>query len=79
MLTYQAMDTGVAELADGSEVKITAGEVVLKGERKYEVVLNDIAAQRANPGGRTPLFQKLDLGEEEPPAKAKAPLTRKST
>lgn len=69
MKVHQAMDSGVAALSDGSEVKITKGEVVVQGDRKYEVVLNDIKAQAGNPD-RVPLFQEMDLGDEEPAAPA---------
>lgn len=72
---YQAMDSFVAALADGSEIRVMKGEVL---PDKHELVLRD---QK----GSGTLFRKLNLDDEEalPPAgpKPKASLAagRKST
>lgn len=62
------MDSFVAELANGSEVRVMKGEIL---PDRHELVQRDLA------GSRT-LFRKLNLEDEEPPAgpKAKIPLAR---
>jgi hypothetical protein len=76
-MAWQAMDSGVAALSDGSEVRFMKGEVVLKGERKYELVLRDEEAFRRDPA-RARLFLHMDLGDEAAPPEPKIPLRRKS-
>jgi hypothetical protein len=67
---YQAMDSFIAALGDGSEIRVMKGEVL---PDKHELVKRDL-------DGSGTLFRKLDL-EEDPPAgpKAKIPLTREKT
>ena len=61
MRYYQAQDTFVAGLEDGTE------KLVVKGEpypETHELVKRDLAAAKADPG-RLPLFRLLDAGEPE--------------
>jgi hypothetical protein len=64
-----AQDTFVAQLEDGSSLRVQRGST---WPARHEVVLKD--------GGRGHLFKELDTGEDEPaapaksaPAKAEAP------
>jgi len=65
---YQAQDTFVAGLQDGTE------KLVVKGEpypETHELVKRDLAAAKDNPE-RTLLFRLLDSGEPEPVTKSRA-------
>jgi hypothetical protein len=67
---YQAQDTFVAGLEDGTE------KLVVKGEpypETHELVKRDQAAGRKDEN-RIPLFRLLDEGEPVPRARAKPPL-----
>lgn len=57
-MAYQAMDSFVAALAGGGEVRVMKGEVL---PDRHELVLRDLA-------GSGTLFRRLDLDDEEPPA-----------
>jgi len=57
-MAYQAMDSFVAALEDGSEVRVMKGEIL---PDKHELVRRDLK-------GSGTLFRKLDLEDEEPPA-----------
>lgn len=57
-MVYQAMDSFVAALADGSEIRVMKGEVL---PDKHELVLRD---QK----GSGTLFRALNLDDEELPA-----------
>jgi len=59
---YQAQDTFVAGLGDGTERLVTRGEPL---PESHVLVQRDLAACKADPS-RTPLFRPLDDGE--PPA-----------
>jgi hypothetical protein len=59
---FQAQDTFVAGLADGTEKLVTKGEPHPESD---ELVKRDQAALKADPG-RAPLFRLLDEGEPEP-------------
>ena len=68
MKYYQAQDTFVAGLEDGTE------RLVVKGEpypETHELVKRDLAALKKDTG-RLPLFRLLDPGEPEPVVKARA-------
>jgi hypothetical protein len=71
---YQAMDSFVAALKSGAELRVMKGEVL---PDKHELVLRDLA-------GSGTLFRKLNLDDEDaPPAagpkpKASLNLGRKS-
>ena len=68
MKYYQAQDTFVAGLEDGTE------KLVVKGEpypETQELVKRDLAAAKDNPE-RTLLFRLLDSGEPEPVTKSRA-------
>lgn len=73
MKYYQAQDTFVAGLGDGTE------KLVVKGEpypETHPLVKRDLDAAKADPG-RVPLFRELDPGEPAPaPAKARAPRSK---
>jgi hypothetical protein len=56
-MAYQAMDSFVAALKDGGEVRVMKGEVL---PDRHELVLRDLK-------GSGTLFRKLDLEDEEPP------------
>jgi hypothetical protein len=56
-MAMQAMDSFVAELKDGSQVRVMKGEVL---PDKHELVIRD---QK----GSGTLFRALDLDGEEPP------------
>ena len=65
---YQAQDTFVAGLEDGTE------RLVVKGEpypETHELVKRDQDAVKKD-SGRLPLFRLLDPGEPEPVTKARA-------
>jgi len=57
---HRAQDTFVADLEDGTAVRVVKGEVLPEG---HELVKRDMA-------GTGQLFKPLDTGEEEAPAKA---------
>lgn len=59
MRYHRAQDTFVADLADGTSVRVTKGEVLPEG---HELVKRDQA-------GTGQLFRPLDTGEEETAAK----------
>jgi hypothetical protein len=60
-MAQQAQETFVAEMADGSSVRVAKGEVF---PDSHELVKRDQS-------GSGSLFKKLDLGEDEkPPAKS---------
>ena len=68
MKYYQAQDTFVAGLQDGTE------KLVVKGEpypETHELVKRDLAATADNPD-RALLFRLLDTGEPEPVTKSRA-------
>lgn len=56
-MAYQAMDSFVAALKDGSEVRVMKGEVLPDA---HELVKRDLA-------GSGTLFRRLDLEGDEPP------------
>ena len=58
-MAYQAQDTFVADLKDGSTRRVTRGEVFPDG---HELVKRDLA-------GSQTLFKPLDLGESPLPVK----------
>jgi hypothetical protein len=58
---YQAQDTFVAGLEDGTERLVAKGEPL---PETHELVKRDLAAAKADPG-RTALFRLLDTGEPE--------------
>ena len=68
MRYYQAQDTFVGALDDGTERLVTKGEPL---PESHELVKRDVAAGKGNPG-RVPLFRVLDAGEPVPPARSKA-------
>jgi hypothetical protein len=69
-MTYIAQDTFVAENADGAQVRVSRGEAF---PDKHPLVKLDQA-------GAGVLFKKMDLGEEEEPAKTSKLLpSRKGT
>lgn len=55
-MAHQAMDSFVAALEDGSEVRVMKGEVL---PDRHELVLRDQA-------GSGTLFRALDLDDEQP-------------
>jgi hypothetical protein len=57
-MVMQAQDTFVATLDDGTEMRVTRGEVLPDG---HELVKRDLTGT---------LFKALDLGEPEPAAAA---------
>lgn len=59
-MAQQAQDTFVAELKDGTIRRVTKGEVL---PDRHELVKRD-------QDGAGTLFRRLDLGEDEPPAKS---------
>ena len=68
MRYYQAQDTFVAGMQDGTERLVTKGEPL---PENHELVKRDMAAVKADKG-RTALFRAL--GEDEPPpAKPRGP------
>lgn len=62
MRYYQAQDTFVAGLEDGTERQVTKGDPL---PENHELVKRDLAAAKGNPS-RIPLFRLLDPGESEP-------------
>jgi hypothetical protein len=69
-MAYQSMDSFVAELGDGSEMRVMKGEVLPDA---HELVKRDLK-------GSGTLFRKLDLEEEPPPGpKPKVAPARKSS
>jgi hypothetical protein len=67
-MVYQAMDSFVAGLAGGGEIRVMKGEVL---PDKHELVQRDLK-------GSGTLFRHLDLEEEAPPGpKPKVTLPRK--
>lgn len=64
MKYYQALDTFVAGLGDGTERLVVKGEPL---PESHELVKRDLAAAKEN-ASRTPLFRALDV-DEPPPAK----------
>lgn len=68
-MVYQAMDSFVAALVDGGEIRVMKGEIL---PDKHELVQRDLK-------GSGTLFRHLDLEEEAPPGpKPKvAPAARK--
>ena len=69
MRYYQAQDTFVAGLADGTERLVAKGEPL---PETHELVKRDLEAAKADPG-RAPLFRLLDAGEPEPVRQSRAP------
>lgn len=57
-MAYQAMDSFVAALEGGGEVRVMKGEIL---PDKHELVRRDLK-------GSGTLFRKLDLEDDEPPA-----------
>ena len=57
MKYYQAKETFVADLKDGSVARVTAGQPL---PENHELVKRDLA-------GSGNLFKLMDAGEEEPP------------
>ena len=55
-MAYQALDTFVADLKDGTTKRVSRGEVL---PDSHELVKRDLA-------GSGTLFRKLDFGEDEP-------------
>jgi hypothetical protein len=69
-MPMQAMDSFVAALKDGSEIRVMKGEVL---PDKHELVIRD---QK----GSGTLFRALDLGEDPPAGpRPKVPPGRKDT
>ncbi len=70
-MAYQAMDSFVAELKDGSEIRVMKGEVL---PDKHELVLRDLK-------GSGLLFRPLNLDDEElpPGPKPRVAASRKSS
>ncbi len=68
MRYYQAQDTFVAGLEDGTERLITKGEPL---PESHELVKRDLAAAKDSPG-RSALFRPL-ADDEPPPAKPQRP------
>ena len=68
MKYYQAQDTFVAGLEDGTERLVAKGEPL---PETHELVKRDLAAAKDNPE-RTLLFRLLDSGEPEPVTKSRA-------
>lgn len=64
MRYYQALDTFVAGLGDGTERLVTKGEPL---PESHELVKRDLAAASSDPS-RMPLFRAL-ADDEPPPAK----------
>lgn len=62
MRYYQAQDTFVAGLENGTERLVTKGEPL---PESHELVKRDLAAAKADPG-RAALFRLLDEGEPVP-------------
>ncbi len=69
MAMYQARDTFVAELKDGSALRVAKGEAL---HESHELVRLDRA-------GAGVLFQRMDTGEEAPPPKKTARAAAKAT
>lgn len=65
MRYYQAQDTFVAGLGDGTEKLVTKGEAY---PENHELVKRDLAAAKDG-GDRLPLFRLLDEGEPPPQPK----------
>ena len=66
---YRAQDTFTADLSDHTTVRVVKGDPY---PGNHELVKRDLdAAAAADKAGidRPPLFGKLDMGEEEVPAK----------
>ena len=74
-MAMQAQDTMISELEDGTVRFVAKGEVL---PDSHELVRRDVDAQKANPA-RTPLFRKLDLGEEEDERAASRAQAQKGT
>lgn len=68
-MVMQAQETFVADLADGSTVRVIKGEVLPDG---HELVKRDA-------DGSGTLFRRLDMGEPEVPPKRPRGRPRKST
>jgi hypothetical protein len=66
-MVMQAQDTFVATLEDGTEMRVTRGQVLPDG---HELVKRDASGT---------LFKPLDLGEETPAAKPKTSRATKSS
>jgi hypothetical protein len=67
-MAHQAQDTFTADLKDGTQVRVTRGEVL---SDRHELVQRDRdAADAAVKAGidRVSLFAPLDLDDDEPPA-----------
>jgi hypothetical protein len=69
---YQAQDTFVAGLADGTERLVTKGDPL---PETHELVKRDLAAVQVQPG-RVPLFRPLDDGEPVPAARPRGRAAR---
>lgn len=74
MRYYQAQDTFIGGIPDGTEHLVTKGEARPETD---ELVKRDLAASRDNPD-RVPLFRLLDPGSEVPKAKPAARRAAKS-
>ena len=72
MRYYQAQDTFVAGLEDGTERLVAKGEPL---PETHELVKRDLAAAKADPL-RAPLFRLLDEAEPVPAKPARAPRAR---
>jgi hypothetical protein len=62
---YQAQDTFLAHLADGTEKRVAKGDPL---PETHELVKLDLESQKANPS-RSPLF--APLGDGEPPRRTR--------
>jgi hypothetical protein len=65
---YQALDTFVAGMGDGTERLVTKGDPL---PETHELVRRDLAALKDNPG-RVALFRPLDDGEPDPKPRGRA-------
>lgn len=74
MRYFQAQDTFVAGMPDGTEHLVTKGEARPETD---ELVKRDLAASKDNPG-RAPLFRLLDPGTPEAAAKPGRAAARKA-
>ncbi|HEY5989173.1 MAG TPA: hypothetical protein VIV12_22750 [Streptosporangiaceae bacterium] len=69
----RAQDTFVADLADGTSVRVVKGDPF---PASHELVRRDrehVASAGKAGTDRAPLFKAMDMGEEEVPAAAEAP------
>jgi hypothetical protein len=69
---HRAQDTFVADLKDGTSIRVVKGDVLPEGHELVKRDLDAAAAAAKASTDRVPLFRPLDSGEEDPVPKSPA-------